>query len=235
VRLRLLVPAYFYPAGKGLAQWDRIIDSPVARATVVIVNKNSGPGEETDANYARVMERARQRGVTVIGYVNTRYGNRPLGEVTADVDRWVRLYPGVQGIFVDEQASAAAQVPYYAALYEHAHKVRGLSLVVTNPGTVCAEEYFARPAADVACLVEVAKDFGAYRCPSWADRYPTDRFAALLCQTGTAEQMQAVAREMADSGIGYCFITDAVEPNPWGRLPVYWDAEVEGERQANAR
>ena len=42
------------------------------------------------------------------------------------MDRWVRLYPGVAGIFVDEQASAAERVDYYAVLYEYARKQRGL-------------------------------------------------------------------------------------------------------------
>src|SRR5206468_1465902 len=41
-RLRLLVPAYFYPEGKGLEQWDRLIESPAAAATVAIVNPDSG-------------------------------------------------------------------------------------------------------------------------------------------------------------------------------------------------
>src|SRR5262249_4299362 len=160
-----------------------------------------------------------KKGVTVIGYVSTKYADRPLAEVKADVDRWVRFYPAVQGIFFDEQASAAGRVDYYAALYEHARKERGLSLVVTNPGTGCAEEYVSRPAADVVCMVEVAKSFSSYRRPGWADGYPVSRFAALLCETGTAAQMKKTLHEMRDNRIGYCYITDAREPNPWDRLP----------------
>jgi hypothetical protein len=231
--LRLLVPAYIYPAGEGLAQWDRIIESPAAASTVVIVNPESGPGRAADANYTRVLERARRKGVTVIGYVSTKHAARPLSEVQGDVDRWARFYPDIQGIFFDEQASAADRLPYYATLYEYVRKERGLSLVVTNPGTECAEEYLARPAADVACLVEAPKGFNAYRRPAWANRYPADRFAALLCKTSSPEEMKRAVLEMRDNRIGYCFITDADEPNPWGRLPRYWEAEQEAVRQAN--
>jgi serine/threonine protein kinase len=231
-RLKLLVPAYFYPAGEGLGQWDRIIDSPAAAATVAIVNPNSGAGKAADPNYVRVVDRARLKRVTVIGYVSTKYAARPLAEVQAEVDRWVSFYPGIQGIFFDEQASGADRVAYYGALYDHVRRQRGLSLVVSNPGTVCAEDYLARPAADVVCLVEVAKDLGAYKRPPWAEHYSSDHFAALLCSTGSAEQMRTAVAQMRDQRIGYCYITDAQEPNPWARLPQYWETEVEAVRAA---
>ncbi len=33
--------------------------------------------------------------------------------------------------------------------------------------------------------------------------------------------------------IGYVFITDDVGPNPYDRLPSYWDGEVEAVRRLN--
>src|SRR5262249_8967027 len=143
--------------------------------------------------------------VTVIGYVSTKYAARPLPEVKGDVDRWLGHYPGIQGVFFDEQASAAEKVPYYADLYEHARKVRGLSLVVPNPGTTCAEDYLARPAADVVCVVEAAKGLGSYIAPAWAERYPPERFAALLCETEPAARMKTYVQEMGVQRLGYCY------------------------------
>jgi hypothetical protein len=235
-RLRLLVPAYFYPGGKDLADWDRLIDSPVAADTVVVVNTASGPGKERIDDYARVLERAKDKKITAIGYVSTKYGKgRTQAEVKQDVDRWLEFYPGLlQGIFFDEQASAADQIPFYAALYDYVRKDKGLSLVVANPGTLCAEEYLAKPAADVTCVVEANKDFGAYHRPAWTDRYPADRFAALLRKTATPDQMRQVIREMRDRKIGYGYVTDADGDNPWGRLPSYWDDMVAAVRQSNA-
>jgi hypothetical protein len=83
--------------------------------------------------------------------------------------------------------------------------------------------------------MEAAKGFSAYQAPAWKDRYPADRFAALLCKTGTPEQMKQTVREMRANGIGYGFITDAGEPNPWSRLPRYWEAELEAAQQTNPR
>jgi hypothetical protein len=233
--LRLLVPAYFYPAEDGLAQWDRLFDSPAAAATMVIVNPNSGPGTAGDPNYANVVKRARQKGTTVLGYVSTKYAARPLKDVKDDVDRWVRFYRGVQGIFFDEQASATEQVPYYVSLYEYVRKVSGLSLVVSNPGTACAEEYLARPAADIICLVESNKGFSGYRPPPWTAQYPTRRFAALLTGVDTSEHMKKCIQGMVERKIGACYVTEGRLPNPWDRLPRYWEAEAAAVQQASER
>ncbi len=232
-RLRLLVPAYFYPAGEGLAEWYRLLDSAEAAGTVVIANPSSGPGKDADANYVKVLKRARDKGAVVLGYVSTKYGKRPLQDVKGDVDRWVELYPGVQGIFFDEQASGADQLLYYAALYEYVRKDRRLPHVVGNPGAVCAESYLSRPAADVVCMVETNKDLSAYRRPAWTDRYPPSRFAGLATHVKTAEQMKQALRGMADARISYCYVTDGEGANPWGKLPRYWDQEVAAVKQAN--
>jgi serine/threonine protein kinase len=225
--LKLLVPAYFYPAGEGLAQWDRLLDSPSSSRIIAIVNPNSGPGMVANPDYVKVVDRAKQNGVTVIGYVSTNYAGRALKEVKEDVDRWVQFYPGIQGVFFDEQAGDAKKVTYYAALYDYVRVDKGLSLVVSNPGTVCAEEYLARPTSDIVCLVEVTKDFDDFKRPSWTNRYAVDRFGGFLCKIPTGEQMKKMLLEMKDKRIGHCFITDAEEPNPWNRLPQYWNDEVD--------
>ncbi len=105
--LRILVPAYFYPAGEGLREWDRLLaaadDVPIA----AIVNPASGPGKGGDPNYVTLLRRARKTKLTLIGYVPLSYAKRPLADVRADVDTWLRHYPDLDGILFDEQPSAA--------------------------------------------------------------------------------------------------------------------------------
>ncbi len=45
--------------------------------------------------------------------------------------------------------------------------------------------------------------------------------------------MKAALRRAAQLRIGQVFITDDVGPNPYDRLPSYWDAEVEAVRRIN--
>jgi hypothetical protein len=232
--VRLLVLAYFYPAGDGLAQWDRLLEAPDPAAVVIIVNTASGPGKVADPNYVRIIGRARQKGFPVIGYVPTSYGKRPIKETKEDIDHWILFYNGIRGIFFDEQASSPDRVSYYAELYEYARKVRGLDLVINNPGTTCAEEYLAQSVADVVCLIEPTKDLSAFHPPAWMSRYKTARFAGAFPKIDDRVKMKHYVRELAAKGVGYCYITDGHEPNPWGRLPSYWQEEVEAVRQVNA-
>src|SRR6266511_2045748 len=55
-RVRLLVPAYFYPAGPGLKEWERLIAASARVPIVAVVNPASGPGKEADANYVKVLQ-----------------------------------------------------------------------------------------------------------------------------------------------------------------------------------
>jgi hypothetical protein len=229
--LRLFVPAYFYPAGEGARHWDRLIRAAERVNVVAIANPAGGPGQKADPNYAKVIGRARKAGVTLLGYVSTRFAKRPPAEVKADVDRWVRLYPDVRGFFFDEQASAADRVDYYAALYRYAaRKIKGC-LVATNPGTICAKEYLSRPAADLVCLFENAKGFDDFKPPAWVKEYPPRRFAAAVHHTADAQRMRLYLRAAVRRGIGNVYVTDAGGANPWDRLPSYWDEEVKAAEQ----
>ena len=231
--LRLLVPAYFYPVGPGLRFWDRLIASSAKVPIVAIVNPASGPGKG-DPAYTRLLDRAKkQPGLTLVGYVSTRYAKRPLADVKADLDRWLRLYPQIRGFFLDEQASAVGQVDYYAALYLHARKTRKLRLLVSNPGTVCAKGYLARPATDVACLFEAPKGFGDFLPPVWAKGYGAGHFAALAYQVKEAKQMREHVARARKKGLGYLYVTDGSGANPWDRLPAYWDEQVSVVKEVN--
>ncbi|HQU46117.1 MAG TPA: spherulation-specific family 4 protein, partial [Pirellulales bacterium] len=107
-KIKLFVPTYFYPAGEGLKEWERLISAAQMVPIVAIANPASGPGDQADPNHANIIGRATQAGVTVIGYVGTQYTKKPLAQVKAEVDRWTHLYPAIKGIFFDEQTSEAA-------------------------------------------------------------------------------------------------------------------------------
>jgi hypothetical protein len=229
-RPRLLVPAYFYPEGEGLRQWDRLLSSAAEDEVVAIVNPASGPGRRADPNYVAILERSAGTRLIPIGYVTTSYARRPVEEVKADVDRWVELYPEIRGIFFDEQASGPEHVDYQASLYEYVKKDRRLELVIANPGTGCAEGFFRRATADSTCLFEGPRRRESLRFPGWAAGYPASRVAALPYEVESAGAMRDCVREAIRAGVGYLYVTDAGGSMPWDRLPRYWEEEVRAVR-----
>ena len=244
-KMRLLVPAYFYPAGEGLDSWNRLIDSYDSGKGIEIVaiaNINSGNvGTTVDASYADVIGRAAKKGLTVIAYIASDYANQhgasPLETAKANVTNWFKLYPELRGVFVDEQTSDAAPIKsYYEPLRKHISKVKPDALVVGNPGNNCAEEYLAKrpggPIMDVVIIHENNETKVPYEQATpakWMANYPPNRFSMLVHTSGQfAKQIRLASQRRT----GYVFVTDAVGPppdniHPWAKLPTYWEDEIQ--------
>ena len=104
----------------------------------VIINPNSGPGEETDSNYARQLKENMKAGIKNIAYIRTNYQKRPLAEVLADVDKYYKLYgkDNLSGFFFDEVGVDDANQPaYMKAVYEYVKGKGKENIVVANPGS----------------------------------------------------------------------------------------------------
>jgi hypothetical protein len=233
VQMRLWVPAYYYPFGAGLRDWNRLIASAKAVPIVAIVNPASGPGDHVDTNFAAIIPRARKAGVTLVGYIGTQYTRKPLANVKREVDTFLRFYPEIQGFHFDEQSSDARGVDYYAELYRYVHQLIPGALVLTNPGTSCDRGYAARPASDVISLFERDGGVEEFRPPDWTSGFPGSKFCIQAHNVRTEEQMRRSLRRAAQLKVGYVFLTDDVGPNPYDRLPSYWDAEVDAVRRMN--
>jgi hypothetical protein len=234
-RLRILIPAYIYLDAKGEAEWEEIFAASSRVPIVAILNAANGPGKAPEASYAKLLEKAQTCRVNMIGYVDTTYAKRSLQDVKDDVDRWIRFYPGIQGIFLDQQASGREQVDYYKKLYIYIRETRGLKLVVSNPGTLCDEIYFRQKTADVICLHEGNEKIDRDFFPKWTSQYPATNVFVTQYGVKTENEMLAWVDLVAQKNFGYIYITDRDGDNPWDSLPSYWQREVETVRTVNTQ
>lgn len=230
-RCGVLVPMYVYPADVHKnAAYNRLIDVKRSHETVpmwVILNPASGPGEQVDANYTKAIDRLRGAGCVVLGYVSTSYAKRPAADVQKDIDRWLKVYPKVQGIFFDEMVytDTDAGEKYQAALNKYAHDA-GCWPTVANPGADTPGRYFANPGADVIVIHEgnawpkeerIKGDyFGGY-----SDYPPFTRGVLLHSQ----EKLDRAALKATRKYCRWVYATEGVfrpnDPkaaNPWDRL-----------------
>ncbi|HUY31831.1 MAG TPA: spherulation-specific family 4 protein [Pirellulales bacterium] len=232
VKVKLFVPAYFYPAGEGLKEWDRLI-AAAAVPIVAIANPASGPGERADPNHAKIIGRAARAGVTVIGYVSTQYAKKPRARVKAEIDRWKEFYPSIKGVFFDEQTSDASQVDYYRELFDYSRKKIKDGFVASNPGVACDVAYVTEACADLVCVFEHFEAYDDFTPPpAWGEK-ARRRAAVVPYQTTDADQMRQRLHRAAQFHLGYFYATDAGGANPWDRLPTYFDDEVAAVREVN--
>jgi hypothetical protein len=211
-----LIPAYLPPE-----ELAALVRGP-RRPQMVVVNPASGPGARRSGAYGDAVRALRAAGVRVLGYVPTGYGWRPVQTVLTDVNRYISWY-GVDGIFFDETASGASQLPHYRALARAARR-DGARLVVLNPGVPPAPGYFEL--ADVVVTFEGTPATYAdavEATPEWLRREPPDRVAHLIYGATRADAVDALDGAAA----GYLYATSGALPNPWRTLPAYLDEEVE--------
>ncbi len=180
---------------------------------LLILNPHSGPGQSASGAYRRAVERAQAGGTRVLGYVATTFGARPAADIEADAGRYRDWY-GIDGIFLDEVAGDTDSLAYYRAL---SRSIDGL--LVLNPGTVPAREYFAL--ADMVVTFE--GPFSAYAAtlakePGWLREIPPAKIAHLVY---AASRPQAVSLFAGPARSGSLYVTSGVLPDPWGAPPPY--------------
>jgi hypothetical protein len=226
-RLRLLVPTYIYPGGDGRKEWQRLIDASSKVEIVAIVNPDSGPGKARNLDYAAIFTEASNHGIKLVGYVSTDYGKRPLAEIKKEIDAWIQFYPQLRGFFFDQQPSESQHAAHFAELRELAQRRIPDALVITNPGVPCDAAYLSLPVSNVTCVFVNYQGFEQFELPATLKAYDPARFAAMPYNIPDVETMRTVVKEAIIKRIGYVYISDAKPPNQWGKLPVYWEAEVD--------
>lgn len=223
---RLGIPAYFYPHADS-AYWAQLANAAPAVA-LVVANPSNGPATAPDPNYVEATALIRSRGVGVLGYVSTGYGDRGLADVLADVSRWYDWYR-IDGVFFDEVSTAQATWAYYQALTS---SIRARDLpgrIVLNPGTHTAEQYME--ICDV--LLNYEGTWTTYRDgyldnPVWIARYPPMRFWHVIHTCPTAAAMHTALALARVRNAGLVFVTTGSGANPYDQLPTgrFWTDQL---------
>jgi hypothetical protein len=221
--LGFLVPAYFYPVPNGA--WETLNRTALRVPLIAILNPNSGPGTSAENNYRQAISNLHSAGGRVIGYVHTSYGARLLSDVKEDVDRYLSFY-SVDGFFIDEMDNRNLPLSYgyYADLYQYIKANNAAFIVVGNPGTTTREEYLT--GADMLVTFENNTGYDTYVPDRWTTNYPASRFAHLPYAVSSGATMTNYIQLARARNVGFIFVTDDLLPNPWDRLPEYWEAEV---------
>lgn len=181
---------------------------------IAIFNPDNGPGTSKRTSYANAMNRIKSAGGQVIGYISTDYGNIDINDVKSQMDQYSSWY-GVNGYFIDEMHYTSSKLNYYKSANSYA---RGKGkFVVGNPGGSISSTYLA--AAEILITFEnpVSSGWGS---ASGGERA---RYGAIPY---SASSLGSLVTQADTKGFGWIYATNRSEPDPFGLLPSYWEAEV---------
>jgi hypothetical protein len=218
--VRLAVPAYYAPG----AEWDHLIAS-APTVGMIVFNPASGPGTATDPAYTDALARAKAAGITVLGYVATSYGARAEADIIADINRYYDLYAPA-GIYfaegpMDADCTAMEEMYHRMALAVRARDAHAALAVGTR--------YCPTYIVFFDMMVQFARNWTEYQneytVPSWMPANSPQRFIHFIHSVPAEDAGRAMSLVIS-RGAGWVFVTDGTDPNPWGALPPYFDAEL---------
>jgi len=168
-----LVPLYTYDVG----EWEKVADMADRGDVIAVINPASGPSDEFVPAVASLIAFLKANDISVLAYVPTGYGERPLEEVVGDVERYKAFYADkgleIDGIFFDEVGDNES---YYLLLEEEARE-RGFTENWYNAGTFSPLEgelkvvIYEGPCSEMPSL---EGHEGAFLCYSYTGEGPVE-------------------------------------------------------------
>ncbi|MEM7394076.1 MAG: spherulation-specific family 4 protein [Verrucomicrobiota bacterium] len=224
--IEILIPAYFGEEKVAEQRWKALFEVANEVAITAIMDVEGGLGNKASEWLTERFKEAKSSKIRLVGYVQSDEGERSIGSVKSDIDRWFKFYPDLKGVFIDEQATGEDKVEYYTDLYKYIKKKHGDKLVITNPGIPCSEKYFSQQAADVICVYENKKFLNDLFFPKWLKKYTKVEKAVLGYGIKSKGEFLKWLAQARTQGFRFFYVTDDKGRTPGNRLPDYWDDMV---------
>jgi hypothetical protein len=235
---RIAIPSYQDPGSSQWNAWQALGSSSVG---IMIVNLNNGDDTTYYPGVDQAIRNARKKGIFVVGYTYTGYGQRDPAVVRRKVDAVFQNYL-VDGIFFDEVPTACAPAnsfggsnySYYQDLADHVRSNQvGGRIVILNPGTQPNNDCWMSIAnilvtAESSSLQDYVQN---YQPEAWFQRYPPDRFWHIVYAVPSTAELNAVIALSLKRGASWLYVTDRGGDNPYDQPPSYWS--LEGTQVAN--
>jgi hypothetical protein len=191
----------------------------------MVANPSDGPGVVPEPTYVAAMARATQAGIAVLGYIATSYGTRAPADVIADVNGYYDLYKPA-GIFLSEGPMPAdcASLETTFLSYANAARARDPQSFIAVGTRFCPSYiYFS----DLMILFAGPEsEYGTLEPAAWMPGQSSSRFGHLVSEA-PGEALEATLTRSKALGVGWIYVTDDLLPNPWDRLPSYFDRLVQ--------
>lgn len=225
-RVRVLIPAYFYPGGPTLQEWNELANfvKQLGGEAVIILNIDSGasPGQ-IEPNYQTIAAKLAASRIPWIGYVDLSYGRRGQAEIQKDLDHWLR-YSGCFGYFFDQTPSSNGDglKPMLSYANSQLKKARiRTPILIGNTGTQCDESLTGPKMFTGLCVKENLYNSMEFQRPAWHDATSGTSIGAISYGISTDDAFRSEFQRIVSRGADFLYLTDQDGRSEvlWTRLP----------------
>lgn len=222
--LFIVLPLYQWPDINASA-WSNAFAAIEAYPQVqwqAIVNPGSGPGVVDSQSYPTdstditgIARLNNYTNVITLGYVHTSWGQRPLSNLTSEIDIYATWasYPtaniSIDGIFFDEVNAQPSpdNLTYYqnASSYAYANIPSAVTQVMFNPGMLASAQLFHF----CDTMIEFENPFSNYQNETTIDTIPSaDRAKSgiMIYDFPTTADVCSLVHTMAEDGVGAVYM-----------------------------
>jgi len=218
-RTGVYIPLYMYPNGTGWRHWQTIIDAKISHPTVplvAVINPDNGSGSLKDNNFVNAINKIKEVGIVVLGYVYTKYGERSPDVVKAEINNY-KIWYNPDGIMFDEMSNRVGFEKYYYDLNCYA-KSLGMKFTKGNPGTDVPPSYVG--IVDSLGIHETSGYPPMVRLAGWHTKYGKENWS--YCSYDVMELDEKYVMETSRY-VGLIYVTDGKAPNPYHAIPKYFE------------
>lgn len=247
-RTGLIVPLFSEYSQQQLNEVKEIIQAKETHPVVpmyAIINPSTGPGSAANQSIVSEVKELRAANVSVLGYVPTNWGTDSVSSVESNIlqySEWYHVngvqldqmpnweYDGPQGQWWYSGPGGVYMPSYFSNLTAYA-KSLGMTMVYANSGADVPQNFIGT--VDVIGIFEnsflapffsstpsVASLTGA---DAWHLNYSKSNFCFTSYNVSSISPYYIAA---ASNYVGYMFVTNGTEPQPYSVLPPYFDQLV---------
>jgi len=189
---------------------------------IVVLNPADGPGTSKNSSYASWVNRIKSAGGQVVGYIATGYTGAAIADVKTQMNNYASWY-GVNGYFLDEMSNTSSKLSYYKSANDYAGG-KG-KYIVGNPGTGTPSSYLGVAQILITFENPIASGWGGASAAGDSSRYGAIPYSA--------GSLGSTITQAASKRFGWIYATNFGEPDPFGRLPSYWEQELQAVEALN--
>jgi len=202
-----IIPAYWWSYDLNKKLWEL-----PKKSSIVIVNPWNWDFTKTQDVFIDEINNIQKNENLAIWYIYSKYWKRNINIIKQKIDNWLKYYPNINWIFVDEVSTHNYE--FYKEIFDYVKSKDKNLIIILNPWTNPDESYI-NIADNIIIYENRCNQYNEYSLANWVSKYEKTKFS-FLWHTCSNSDYSNIDNKYKNY-ISY-FTEDWNDWNPWDSL-----------------